>query len=275
MDILEIIKIFFISLIEGITEWLPVSSTGHMIIFDEIVKLNFSEEFKSLFMVVIQLGAILAVVFLYFEKLNPFSPSKSRYEKSKTWDLWKKVIVGCLPMAILGFLLDNFIDSKLKNAWIVASMLILYGILFIVIERVKKRSSKKPKITETSNISYVDALKIGGFQILSLVPGTSRSGSTIIGGLLSGASREVAAEFSVFMGIPLMFGASFLKIVKYGFNYSTLEIFYLSLAMILTFIISIFVIKTLMEYLKKHNFEVFGWYRIALGVIVLAFFLLK
>ena len=275
MDILEIIKIFFISLIEGITEWLPVSSTGHMIIFDEIVKLNFSEEFKSLFMVVIQLGAILAVVFLYFEKLNPFSPSKSRYEKSKTWDLWKKVIVGCLPMAILGFLLDDFIDSKLKNAWIVTSMLILYGILFIVIERVKKRSSKKPKITETSNISYVDALKIGGFQILSLIPGTSRSGSTIIGGLLSGASREVAAEFSFFMGIPLMFGASFLKIVKYGFNYSTLEIFYLSLAMILTFIISIFVIKTLMEYLKKHNFEVFGWYRIALGVIVLAFFLLK
>lgn len=275
MNILEIIKIFFISLIEGITEWLPVSSTGHMILFDEIVKLDFSEEFKSLFMVVIQLGAILAVVFLYFEKLNPFSPSKSRYEKSKTWDLWKKVIVGCLPMAILGFLLDDFIDSKLKNAWIVASMLILYGILFIVIERVKKRSSKKPKITETSNISYVDALKIGGFQILSLIPGTSRSGSTIIGGLLSGASREVAAEFSFFMGIPLMFGASFLKIVKYGFNYSTLEIFYLSLAMILTFIISIFVIKTLMEYLKKHNFEVFGWYRIALGVIVLAFFLLK
>lgn len=275
MDFLEFIKIFFISLIEGITEWLPVSSTGHMIIFDQIVKLNFSEEFKSLFMVVIQLGAILAVVFLYFGKLNPFSPSKSRYEKSKTWDLWKKVIVGCLPMAILGFLLDDFIDSKLKNAWIVASMLILYGILFIVIERVKKRSSEKPKITETSNISYVDALKIGGFQILSLIPGTSRSGSTIIGGLLSGASREVAAEFSFFMGIPLMFGASFLKIVKYGFNYSTLEIFYLSLAMILTFIISIFVIKTLMEYLKKHNFEVFGWYRIALGVIVLAFFLLK
>ena len=275
MDFLEIIKIFFISLIEGIAEWLPVSSTGHMIIFDEIVKLNFSEEFKSLFMVVIQLGAILAVVFLYFEKLNPFSPSKSRYEKSKTWDLWKKVIVGCLPMAILGFSLDDFIDSKLKNAWIVASMLILYGILFIVIERAKKRSSKKPKITETSNISYVDALKIGGFQILSLVPGTSRSGSTIIGGLLSGASREVAAEFSFFMGVPLMFGASFLKIVKYGFNYSTSEIFYLSLAMILTFVISIFVIKTLMEYLKKHNFEVFGWYRIVLGVIVLAFFLLK
>lgn len=275
MDFLEIIKIFFISLIEGITEWLPVSSTGHMILFDDIVRLNFSEEFKSLFMVVIQLGAILAVVFLYFEKLNPFSPSKSRYEKSKTWDLWKKVIVGCLPMAILGFLLDDFIDSKLKNAWIVASMLILYGILFIVIERVKKRSSKKPKITETSNISYVDALKIGGFQILSLVPGTSRSGSTIIGGLLSGASREVAAEFSFFMGIPLMFGASFLKIVKYGFNYSTSEIFYLSLAMILTFVISIFVIKTLMEYLKKHNFEVFGWYRIVLGVIVLTFFLLK
>lgn len=275
MDFLEIIKIFFISLIEGVTEWLPVSSTGHMILFDEIVKLNFSEEFKSLFMVVIQLGAILAVVFLYFEKLNPFSPSKSRYEKSKTWDLWKKVVVGCLPMAVLGFLLDDFIDSKLKNAWIVASMLILYGILFIVIERAKKRSSKKPKITETSNISYIDALKIGGFQILSLVPGTSRSGSTIIGGLLSGASREIAAEFSFFMGIPLMFGASFLKIVKYGFNYSTSEIFYLSLAMILTFVISIFVIKTLMEYLKKHNFEVFGWYRIVLGVIVLVFFLLK
>ena len=275
MDIFEILKLLAISIVEGVTEWLPISSTGHMILVDEFLKLNFSAEFKNLFLVVIQLGAILAVVFLYFEKLNPFSPSKSRYEKSKTWDLWKKVIVGCLPMAILGFLLDNFIDSKLKNAWIVASMLILYGILFIVIERVKKRSSKKPKITETSNISYVDALKIGGFQILSLVPGTSRSGSTIIGGLLSGASREVAAEFSFFMGIPLMFGASFLKIVKYGFNYSTLEIFYLSLAMILTFIISIFVIKTLMEYLKKHNFEVFGWYRIALGVIVLAFFLLK
>lgn len=275
MDIFEILKLLAISIVEGVTEWLPISSTGHMILVDEFLKLNFSAEFKNLFLVVIQLGAILAVVVLYFEKLNPLSKRKTRYQREKTLDLWKKVIIGCLPAGILGFLLDDFIEAKLLNPFVVATTLIIYGILFIVIEKHFARHKKQPKIKDFADMSYLDAAKIGGFQILSLVPGTSRSGSTIIGGLLSGASREVAAEFSFFMGIPLMFGASFLKIVKYGFNYSASEIFYLSLAMILTFVISIFVIKTLMEYLKKHNFEVFGWYRIVLGVIVLAFFLLK
>lgn len=275
MDIFELLKIVVVSIIEGVTEWLPISSTGHMIIFDELVKLRFNDDFKSLFFVVIQLGAILAVVYLYFEKLNPFSAMKSRYEKEKTWEIWKKVMVASLPAAFFGFLLDDFIDSKLLNPWTVSVALILYGLAFIVIERSRRDSAIKSKINDLSEIKYSDALKIGGIQMLALIPGTSRSGSTIIGSLLLGVSRSVAAEFSFFMGIPVIFGASLLKIVKFGFNYSLNEISYLIFATTLTFWVSIFAIKFLIKFIKKHDFEAFGWYRVALGVIMLIFFLMK
>lgn len=276
MDIFELLKIVAVSVVEGITEWLPVSSTGHIILFDELVKFRFSDDFKSLFMVVIQLGAILAVVYLYFEKLNPFSSLKTRYERHKTWALWRKVAVACIPAAVLGFLLDDFIDSKLLNAWVVAATLIVYGVVFIAIERLRRKSEKKPKIHDLVEISYFDAVKIGGFQVLSLIPGTSRSGSTIIGSLLLGVSREVAAEFSFFLGIPVIFGASLLKIIKYNLELLTLnEISYLIFATTLTFWVSIFAIKFLMKIVKKYDFEPFGWYRILLGAIVLIFFLAK
>lgn len=275
MDIFELLKIVVVSIIEGVTEWLPISSTGHMIIFDELVKLRFNDDFKSLFFVVIQLGAILAVVYLYFEKLNPFSAMKSRYEKEKTWEIWKKVMVASLPAAFFGFLLDDFIDSKLLNPWTVSVALILYGLAFIVIERSRRDSAIKSKINDLSEIKYSDALKIGGIQMLALIPGTSRSGSTIIGSLLLGVLRSVAAEFSFFMGIPVIFGASLLKIVKFGFNYSLNEISYLIFATTLTFWVSIFAIKFLIKFIKKHDFEAFGWYRVALGVIMLIFFLMK
>ncbi|MDO4902243.1 MAG: undecaprenyl-diphosphate phosphatase [bacterium] len=275
MDIFELLKIVTVSVIEGVTEWLPVSSTGHMILFDELVKFRFTDDFKSLFLVVIQLGAILAVVYLYFEKLNPFSSLKTRYEKHKTWTLWQKVLVASIPAAILGFLLDDFIDAKLMNAWVVAGALIVYGVLFIVIERIYKVKKIQPKTKDLGEISYLDALKVGGFQLLALIPGTSRSGSTILGSRILGLSRETAAEFSFFMGIPVIFGASFLKIVKFGFNFTLNEISYLIFATTLTFWVSIFVIKFLMKFIKKHDFQAFGWYRIALGVIVLIFFLMK
>lgn len=275
MDIFELLKIVTVSVIEGVTEWLPVSSTGHMILFDELVKFRFTDDFKSLFLVVIQLGAILAVVYLYSEKLNPFSSLKTRYEKHKTWTLWQKVLVASIPAAILGFLLDDFIDVKLMNAWVVAGALIVYGVLFIVIERIYKTKKIQPKIKDLGAISYLDALKIGGFQLLALIPGTSRSGSTILGSRILGLSRETAAEFSFFMGIPVIFGASLLKIVKFGFNFTLNEISYLIFATTLTFWVSIFVIKFLMKFIKKHDFQAFGWYRIVLGVIVLIFFLTK
>ena len=275
MDIFEVLKLLVISIVEGITEWLPISSTGHMILVDEFLKLNFSADFKNLFLVVIQLGAILAVVVLYFEKLNPFSKRKTRYQREKTLDLWKKVIIGCLPAGVLGFLLDDFIEAKLLNPFVVATALIIYGILFIVIERYFARHKKQPKIKDFADMSYLDAAKIGGFQVLSLVPGTSRSGSTIIGGLLSGVSREIAAEFSFFMGIPIIFGAGALKIVKYGFNFSATELFTLGFSLVATFIVSIFAIKFLIRYLKNNDFQIFGWYRIIFGILVMIYFIFK
>lgn len=273
MDIFEVLKLLVISIVEGITEWLPISSTGHMILVDEFLKLNFSAEFKNLFLVVIQLGAILAVVVLYFEKLNPFSKRKTRYQREKTLDLWKKVIIGCLPAGVLGFLLDDFIEEKLLNPFVVATTLIVYGILFIVIEKHFARHKKQPKIKDFADMNYLDAAKIGGFQVLSLVPGTSRSGSTIVGGLLSGVSREIAAEFSFFMGIPIIFGAGALKIIKYGFSFSAAELFVLGFSLVATFIVSIFAIKFLIRYLKNNDFQIFGWYRIIFGVLVMIYFI--
>lgn len=275
MDILELFKIVIVSIIEGVTEWLPISSTGHMLLFDEFAKLNFSSEFKSVFMVVIQLGAIMAVIFTYWSKLNLFDKHKNHREKKNTIELWKKILIGAIPAGAMGILFNNFIEKYFENMWVISAMLMVYGILFIVIEQFRKNKNIKPKIESFGEMTYLDALKIGGCQILALIPGTSRSGSTIIGGLLIGVSRKIAVEFSFFMGIPIMLGSSTLKIVKYGFKYSNTEIFYLSIALILTFIVSMFVIKSLVNYLKDNDFRIFGWYRILLAILIVGYFLIK
>lgn len=270
MNILEILKVIIIGIVEGITEWLPISSTGHMILVDELIKLNASEEFKSMFMVVIQLGAILAVVVLYFRKLNPFSRGKSLKIRYLTIELWKKIIVACLPAAMLGVLIDDWLDAHLYNGFIVAMALIVYGVLFILIENSNKK--RVDSITKVYSIDYQTALFIGAFQVLALIPGTSRSGATIIGGMILGASRSVAAEFSFFLSIPIMFGASLLKLVKFGFHYSMAEIVYLLLGMIVAFLVSIFSISFLLSWIKKNDFKFFGYYRIVLGLIVLVWY---
>lgn len=275
MDILELFKIVIVSIIEGVTEWLPISSTGHMLLFDEFAKLNFSSEFKSVFMVVIQLGAIMAVIFTYWSKLNPFDKHKNCREKKSTIELWKKILIGAIPTGVMGILFNNFIEKYFENMWVISAMLMVYGILFIVIEQFRKNKNIKPKIESFGEMTYLDALKIGGYQILALIPGTSRSGSTIIGGLLTGVSRKIAVEFSFFMGIPIMLGSSMLKIIKHGFKYSNTEIFYLSVALILTFIVSMFVIKSLVNYLKDNDFRMFGWYRILLAILIVGYFLIK
>lgn len=270
MNILEILKVIIIGIVEGITEWLPISSTGHMILVDELIKLNASEEFKSMFMVVIQLGAILAVVVLYFRKLNPFGRGKSLKMRYLTIELWKKIIVACLPAAMLGVLIDDWLDAHLYNGFIVAMALIVYGVLFILIENSNKK--RVDSITKVYSIDYQTALFIGAFQVLALIPGTSRSGATIIGGMILGASRSVAAEFSFFLSIPIMFGASLLKLVKFGFHYSMAEIVYLLLGMIVAFLVSIFSISFLLNWIKKNDFKFFGYYRIVLGLIVLVWY---
>ena len=270
MNILEILKVIIIGIVEGITEWLPISSTGHMILVDELIKLNASEEFKSMFMVVIQLGAILAVVVLYFRKLNPFSRGKSLKMRYLTIELWKKIIVACLPAAMLGVLIDDWLDAHLYNGFIVAMALIVYGVLFILIENSNKK--RVDSITKVYSIDYQTALFIGAFQVLALIPGTSRSGATIIGGMILGESRSVAAEFSFFLSIPIMFGASLLKLVKFGFHYSMAEIVYLLLGMIVAFLVSIFSISFLLSWIKKNDFKFFGYYRIVLGLIVLVWY---
>lgn len=273
MQIWEIIKAAILGIIEGITEWLPISSTGHMILADEFIRLNVSDAFKEMFLVVIQLGAILAVLVLYFHKLNPFSPKKSAVEKKETFSLWGKVIVACIPAAVIGLLFDDKIDELFYNYITVAITLILYGILFIVIEN--RNKNRAPKVNTLAELSYRIALFIGVFQVLSLIPGTSRSGATILGAILIGTSRYVAAEFTFFLAIPVMFGASLLKIVKFGFDFTGSEIAILLTGMIVAFVVSIFAIKFLMGYIKKHDFKAFGWYRIALGVVVVGYFLLK
>ena len=272
----EIIKAVFLGIVEGITEWLPISSTGHMILFDEFVKLNISPEFKELFFVVIQLGAILAVPVFFFSKLNPFSKKKTQSERNATWSLWFKVIVGAFPAAIIGFLLDDFFDEHFYNYIVVAIALIVYGVAFILVERLKK--GKSFRVEQIEELSYKDALVIGTFQILSLIPGTSRSGSTILGGMLTGVSRTASAEFSFFMAIPIMLGASLLKIVKFiaaGFVATSTEIALLLVGIVVSFLVSLFVIKFLMDFVKRHDFKPFGIYRIALGVVVIGYFVIK
>ena len=276
MKFLEILKAIFLGIVEGITEWLPISSTGHMILVDEFIKLNISEEFKEMFFVVIQLGAILAVPVLFFNKLNPFSKKKTETEKRKTWKLWFKVIVGALPAAIIGVLLDDLLDKYLYTYYVVAIALIVYGVGFILVERFKKTSTFR--VERVKELTYKDALIIGSYQVLSLIPGTSRSGSTILGGMLSGVSRTASAEFSFFMAIPIMLGASGLKILKFlmdGFTATSLEIALLLIGIVVSFLVSLFAIKFLMEFVKRHSFKPFGIYRIALGALVLGYFVIK
>lgn len=272
MNIIEFLKIVLIGIVEGITEWLPISSTGHMLLLDEFIKLNMSEEFKQVFFVVIQLGAILAVVLLFWSKMWPFNfKDKSKpVIKKDIFSLWIKVVVSCIPGAVVTILFDDFVDAHFTTPTVIALALIIYGIGFIVIENWNK--TRTPKINKLSEIDYKTAFLIGVFQVLSIVPGTSRSGSTIIGGLLLGVSRYAVAEFTFFMAVPVMFGLSGLKMLKFGFNFTGAEWMTLVLAMVVAFITSVFVIKFLMNYIKKNDFKVFGWYRIALGLVVLAYF---
>lgn len=278
MTVIEWLRIIFIGIVEGITEWLPVSSTGHMILVDAIWKTScpdiMTDKFWEMFEVVIQLGAILAVVTLYFHKLNPFSSRKSKRQKRETWQLWGKVIVGCLPAAVLGLLLDDWIDAHFFNAYVVAVMLIVYGIAFIVLENYHK--GKRMPIQTFQDMSYGVVLGIGLFQVLAMIPGTSRSGATILGAMLLGCSRYIAAEYTFYLAIPVMFGASGLKLVKFllesgGFSGSQVAV--LIVGMLVAYVVSILAIKFLVGYIKKNDFKVFGVYRILLGAIVLLYFL--
>lgn len=268
MEILEFIKAIAFGIIQGITEWLPISSTGHMILADEFIKLNFSSLFVSTFLVVIQFGSILAVLFLYFKKLNPFDTTKTKRERRETVSLWFKVIVAVIPAGIIGVLFDDKIDAMFYNATTVSLTLIIYGILFIVIEN----RNKRPTTTSLPGLTYKTAILIGMFQMLALIPGTSRSGATIIGATILGCSRFVAAEFSFFLAIPTMLGASALKLYKAGFVFSGFEWAILLTGSVVAFLVSVFAIKFLMDYIKKHDFKAFGYYRIVLGIIVLAYF---
>jgi len=273
MQLLELIKVIILGIVEGITEWLPISSTGHMILVDEFLQLNVSAEFKELFLVVIQLGAIFAVVVLYFGKLMPFGWDKGVIIKKDIFSLWFKIIAACIPAAVIGVLFDDQFNAWFYNYQTVAIMLILFGIFFILIERYQK--NKQAKYIELSQITYKVALIIGLFQLVAAIfPGTSRSGATIVGALLIGVSRTVAAEFTFFLAIPVMVGASLLKIVKFGFEYNTAEIVYLLVGMIVAFVVSILSIKFLVGYIKKSDFTVFGWYRIILGIVVIVYFML-
>ena len=269
----EILKAILFGIVEGITEWLPISSTGHLILLDEFVRLDVSANFFEMFQVVIQLGAIGAVLVLFFHKLNPFSGKKGEIEKKKTWNLWYKVVVAVLPSAVLGFLLDEWMDDHLYNYLVVAITLILYGVAFLLVERQNK--GLRSRIEDVHDIDYRTALLIGAFQCLSLIPGTSRSGSTILGAILIGVARPAAAEFSFFLAIPTMVGASGLKLVKYvmdGMIPSGTEIVVLIVGCVVSFLVSVAVIKGLMEYVRKRSFSAFGVYRIVLGVLVIGYF---
>lgn len=270
---LEFLKAILYGILEGVTEWLPISSTGHLILLKELLPLNVSQEFWDLFEVVIQLGAILAVILLFFKKLNPFAPSKSKLEKKGTWDLWFHVVVAVLPSAVLGFLLDDWLTAKLYNYVTVAITLILYGVTFLFLERNKDRQFR---VETVDAIDYKTALLIGAFQCLALIPGTSRSGSTILGAMILGVSRTAAAEFSFFLAIPTMLGASLLKAVKFaakGMAMTSQEAMILVVGCVVSFVVSLLVIQSLMQYVRKHTFSAFGVYRILLGALVLLYFL--
>lgn len=273
MRIIEILKVIVLGMVEGFTEWLPISSTGHLILINKLIQLDVSPEFMEMFRVVIQLGAILAVVMLYFDRLNPLSRSKRGDQRRVALILWSKIIVACVPAAILGKLLDDWMDAHLYNGLVVSIMLVIYGILFILIEN--RNQTSKPQITKMWQLNYQTALYIGMFQVLALIPGTSRSGVTILGAVLLGCSRAIAAEFSFFVGIPIMFGASLLKFVKFGFHFSNAEILYLVLGMLVAFLVSVYSIRFLMSWVKKNDFKVFGYYRIVLGVIVLIWYIMS
>lgn len=270
MNIIELLKVIVLGIVEGFTEWLPISSTGHMILVDEVIHLNQPDNFKNMFLVVIQLGAIMAVVVMYFHKLNPFSPKKTKAQTQATLVLWSKIILACIPAAVIGILVDDILDEYLMNAYVVATTLILYGVLFVVIEN--RNKNRKFQAQRVGDISYQTALYIGLFQLLSLIPGTSRSGSTILGAMILGCSRGASAEFSFFLGIPVMFGASLLKIVKYGLNFTAPQVFYLFLGMAVAFVVSVYSIKFLMGYIRQHDFKFFGYYRIILGAAVVVYF---
>lgn len=268
--IIELLKAVFLGIVEGITEWLPISSTGHLILVNEFLNLRQSKDFIDMFNIVIQLGAILAVMVIYFKRLNPFQPGKTAREVQLTWQLWLKVVIACIPSAFFGLLLDDWMEAHLSNFFVVAIMLVVYGIAFIWIEDRNRRVD--PKVTDLARMSYKTAFYIGLFQVLSIIPGTSRSGATILGGIIVGTSRSVAADFTFFLGIPTMFGYSGLKAVKYFIDGNTLtggQAAILLVASVTAFLISLFVIRFLMNYIKKHDFTVFGKYRIVLGIIVL------
>lgn len=271
LDFLEILKVIFLGIVEGVTEWLPISSTGHMLIVDEFLQLNASEAFKEMFFVIIQLGAILAVVVMFWKKMFPFQfkDKQKPIIKKETFSIWFKVIVACIPGAIITILFDDYIEAHLHTPAVIAAALIIYGIAFIFVENWNKK--RTPCINELSDITYKTALLIGLFQVLSIIPGTSRSGATIIGALLIGVSRVAAAEFTFFLAVPVMFGLSAIKILKFGFAFSSTELLILCIGMVVAFLVSVLVIKFLMNFIKKHDFKVFGWYRIALGILVLIF----
>lgn len=271
----EFLKVVFLGIVEGITEWLPISSTGHMLLVDQFLQISGSEGFKEMFFVVIQLGAILAVVILFWNKMFPFqwSDKNSPFLKKETFLIWIKVVIACVPGAIVTILFDDYIDARFQTSQVIAAALIFYGVAFILIENWNK--SRTPAITKIADINYQTAFIIGLFQVLSIVPGTSRSGATIIGALLIGVSRTAAAEFTFFMAVPVMFGLSAIKILKFGLTFSGEELFILVTGMAVAFAVSILVIKFLMSYIKKHDFKIFGWYRIILGMIVLLYFFLK
>lgn len=271
----EMIKAIFFGIVEGITEWLPISSTGHLILVQEFVAFkDVSADFTSMFNVVIQLGAILAVMVLYFDRLNPFQPGKSSRDVRLTWQLWAKVVIAALPAAVLGFLFDDWLDDHLYNFMVVALMLVIYGLAFIYVEKWQK--NRQPQVVSLSKMPYQTALFIGLFQVLALIPGTSRSGATILGGILLGTSREVATEFTFFLGIPIMFGASLLKVVKLlakGLSVTASQWWLLLLAMVTAFGVSMLVIRFLTDYVKKHDFTFFGKYRIVLGTLLVLYYL--
>lgn len=276
MDFIELLKVIFLGIVEGITEWLPVSSTGHLILVEEFIKLNVSEAFWEMFMVVIQLGAIMAVVVLYFKELWPFQNQKKakgaleRYVKTDKMIMWFKIVVSCIPSIVIGLPFNDFIEAHFNNYLVVSIMLIVYGIFFILIENYNKK--RTASINSVVEIGWKTAFLIGVFQLLAVIPGTSRSGATIIGGILLGTSRTVAAEYTFFLAIPTMFGASLLKLVKFGLNFTGTDAIILIVGTLVSFVVSILAIKFLMGYIKKHDFKVFGWYRIALGIVVLLFF---
>lgn len=267
---LEALKVIILGIVEGITEWLPISSTGHLILVEEFVKLNFSQSYLDMFNVVIQLGAIMAVVVIYFHRLNPFSPKKTEKQKKMTLQLWVKVVIASIPAGVVGILFNDFIEEKFNNSYVVAAMLIVVGVLFIVIEN--RHKGRKPQITKISQMGVPVLIWIGVFQMLAMIPGTSRSGATIIGALALGVSRTAAADFTFFLAIPAMAGASLVKLRHFGFDFTGTELGLLLLGCVVSFVVSILAIKFLLKYIQNHDFKAFGYYRIVLGIIVFLYF---